>query len=208
MKRLRVYAWRGGVENFGDELGPVVLRRLGHDVERVEHIHEADLLAAGSLLENAAENAKDGTVIWGSGLLYGEAVDLSRLDVRAVRGRLTARAAGLDVATGDPGSLVGMLWKRPPVRRSVGVLRHYADDREYPWADCVMDADSPVESVIDFIGSCERLASSSLHGVIVAASWGIPAVRLHHEAVAGGDFKWADWLSGAGDPENLLAALE
>src|SRR5690606_35735631 len=192
VKRLRVYAWRGGVENFGDELGPVVLRRLGHDVERVEHIHEADLLAAGSLLESAAENAKDGTVLGGSGLLYGEEVDLS----------------GLDVATGDPGSLVGMLWKRPPVRRSVGVLRHYADDREYPWADCVMDADSPVESVIDFIGSCERLASSSLHGVIVAASWGIPAVRLHHEAVAGGDFKWADWLSGAGDPENLLAALE
>jgi pyruvyltransferase len=208
VKWVRVYAWRGGVENFGDELGPEVLRRLGYTVERVEHMHEANLLTSGSLLENAAENAAPGTVVWGSGLLYGERTDVGHLDVRAVRGALTARSAGIDVPLGDPGILVPRLWSKPSVRRGLGVVRHYADDREYPWADAVMDAARPVSEVIEFIGSCERVASSSLHGHIVATAWGIPAVRLHHEAVAGGDFKWADWLSGSADPDSLLAALE
>jgi pyruvyltransferase len=208
VKEVRVYAWRGGVENFGDELGPVVLAKLGYKVTRVEHIHEADMLTAGSLLENAAGNAREGAVIWGSGLLYGEPVDVSRLDVRAVRGTLTARTLGVDVPVGDPGCLVPELWDRSPVVRDLGVVKHYVDEREYSWADAVISADRPVEEVIDFIGSCERIASSSLHGLIVASAWGIPAVRLHHEEVAGGDFKWADWLSGAGDPESLLRALD
>jgi pyruvyltransferase len=174
----------------------------------VEHIREADLLSAGSLLENAAENARDGAVIWGSGLMHGDPVDLSRLDVRAVRGSLSAQAAGVEVPLGDPGILVPELWERPPVRHRLGVVRHYADDRTYRWASAVVCCDEPVDDVISFIGSCARVASSSLHGLIVAQAWGIPCVRLHHEGVAGGDFKWADWLSGTGDPESLVKALD
>lgn len=208
MESVAVYAWRGGVENFGDELGPSVLGRLGYLVDRVEHIQDADLLSAGSLLENAAQNARDGAVIWGSGVMYGDPVDLSRLDVRAVRGSLSASAAGVDVPLGDPGILVPSLWERPVARHRLGVVRHYADNRSYPWADAEICCDESVDSVIGFIGSCSRVASSSLHGLIVAQAWDIPCVRLHHEDVAGGDFKWADWLSGTGDPESLVRALK
>lgn len=207
MTEIRVWAWSGGVRNFGDELGPAVLGRLGYQVARVDRIQDAELLSAGSLLENAADNARPGTVVWGSGLMSGESVDLSRLDVRAVRGALTARLAGIETVTGDPGSLVPKLWDRSAVRHRLGVVRHYVDKRAYPWADAVIDADQPVDDVIAFIGSCARIASSSLHGLIVAAAWDIPAVRLHHEDVWGGDFKWADWLSGTGDPDALLAVL-
>ena len=205
---MKVWAWSEGVRNFGDELGPVILFKLGYEVERVESIGEADLLTSGSLLEHAATEAKPGAVVWGSGLMLGGKTDLSHLDVRAVRGRLTAAACGrLDVVTGDPGSLVPELWDRPRPSIGLGVVRHYVDDREYPWADATISADAGVDEVIEFIGSCRRVASSSLHGLIVASAWGIPAVRLHHPEVAGGDFKWADWLSSADDPRRMLEVL-
>lgn len=205
---MKVWAWSEGVRNFGDELGPVILSKLGYEVERVSSIGEADLLASGSLLENAATDAKPGAVVWGSGLMMGGETDLSHLDVRAVRGRLTATACGLSgVVTGDPGSLVPELWDRPRPAVDLGVVRHYVDEREYRWADAEISACADVDEVIDFIGSCRRVASSSLHGLIVASAWGIPAVRLHHPAVAGGDFKWADWLSSADDPRRMLEVL-
>lgn len=198
-KQIKVWAWSEGVRNFGDELGPAILSKLGYDVERVPDIADADMLACGSLLENAAQNAKPGAIVWGSGLMHGATTDLRHLDVRAVRGRLTATACGLSNAIlGDPGSLVPWLWERPTPSIDLGVVRHYVDDPGYPWADAEISAAEPVDEVIEFIGSCRRVASSSLHGLIVATAWGIPAVRLPHPAVAGGDFKWIDWLSGSG----------
>lgn len=205
---MKVWAWSGGVRNFGDELGPAILQRLGRDFERVLTIGEADLLTCGSLLEDAAVNAKPGAVVWGSGLMHGETTDMSHLDVRAVRGCLTAAACGVpDAVLADPGALVPELWPKPPVSRDVGVVRHYVDDEEYPWADATIDADAGVDEVIEFIGSCRRVASSSLHGLIVAHAWHLPTLRLPHPGVAGGDFKWADWLSGLDDPRRLLEVL-
>lgn len=205
---MKVWAWSEGVSNFGDELGPVILERLGHGFERVAAIEEADLLACGSLLENAAVNAKPGAIVWGSGLMYGETTDVSHLDVRAVRGRMTARSCDLtDVVTADPGALVPELWPKPSTRRDVGVVRHYVDQTDYPWADATIDATAPVDEVVEFIGSCRRVASSSLHGLIVAHAWHLPTLRLPHPGVAGGDFKWADWLSGLDDPLRLVEVL-
>jgi hypothetical protein len=205
---VKVWAWSGGVRNFGDELGPAILERLGRDVERVLTIEEADLLACGSVLENAVTDAKPGAVVWGSGLMFGDMADLSRLDVRAVRGRLTAQAGAVPgVVTADPGALVPELWPKPAVRRDLGVVRHYVDEETYPWADATIDATAPVDEVIEFIGSCRRVASSSLHGLIVAHAWRLPALRLPHPGVAGGSFKWADWLSGLDDPRRLVEVL-
>lgn len=204
---LRVWAWSEGVANFGDEIGPHLLRRLGYEVVRVESMSDADLLACGSLLEAAAQHALPGTIVWGSGLMHGHPVDLSGLDVRAVRGRLTASLVGARVPTCDPASLVPHLYRRSVVRHRVGVVRHYVDHRAYPWADVVIDASQPVDEVIEAIGSCARIASSSLHGIIVAAAWGIPTLRLHHRKVAGGDFKWSDWFTSDHDTAALLECL-
>lgn len=205
--RIAVWAWSDGVANFGDELGPHILTRLGYDVDRVDSIADADLLACGSLLETAAVEARPGTIIWGSGLMHGRTVDVSALDVRAVRGNLTASALGISVPTCDPASLVPLLYKRPPPRYGVGVVRHYVDRRTYPWADIVIDASDPVDEVIAAVGSCNRIASSSLHGLIVADAWSIPAMRLHHRDVAGGNFKWADWFTSDHNTDALLGCL-
>lgn len=202
-----MWAWSEGVSNFGDEIGPHFLGMLGYDVIRVESMNDADLLATGSILEAAATHARPGAIVWGSGLMHGKHVDLSGLDVRAVRGRLTAQALGVDVVTCDPASLVPQLYRRPAVRYGVGVVSHYIDQRDYSWADVVIDARRPVDEVIDAIGSCDRIASSSLHGLIVAAAWTIPVMRLHHRKVAGGNFKWCDWFSSDHDVDALLGCL-
>lgn len=203
-----MWAWSEGVRNFGDELGPEILRRLSIPIERVDAIGDADIVTCGSLLEYAAADAKPGCAVWGSGLMYGKSVDVSNLDILAVRGELTAMAIGpMKLPTGDPACLVPLLWPRPELRYAVGVVRHYIDEREYPWADVVIDASRPVNEVIELIGSCRQVASSSLHGLIVASSWDIPALRLHHPSVAGNDFKWADWFVGGHDPDRLLDPL-
>lgn len=204
---LAVWAWSDGVANFGDELGPYLLGRLGYRVVRVGAMADADLIACGSILDTAAIQARPGTIVWGSGLMDDTPRDLSALDVRAVRGPRTAAAIGAHVTTCDPGMLVPHLHQRPRVRHDLGVVRHYVDQRSYPWADVVIDADQPVDEVIDAIGSCRRIASSSLHGLIVAAAWDIPTMRLHHPEVAGGDFKWADWLAADNDTAALLECL-
>lgn len=204
---LAVWAWSEGVANFGDELGPHILGLLGYEVVRVESMADADLLACGSLLEAAAEHARPGAIVWGSGLMHGNPVDLSALDVRAVRGRLTASAIGVEVPTCDPASFVPQLYERPAVRHRVGVVRHYVDKRPYPWADVVVDASQPIREVIEVIGSCAMIASSSLHGLIVADAWGIPTLRLHHRKVAGGNFKWSDWFTSDHDVNAMLECL-
>ncbi|MGW7520071.1 polysaccharide pyruvyl transferase family protein [Streptomyces sp. NPDC054796] len=212
MSVVAVWNWsQAGVRNFGDELGPALLERLGYRVRRVPHIGEADVIACGSVLEYT-QQARPGLIVWGSGLIRGGECDTSRLDVRAVRGRLTARRLGVTVPLGDPGLLVSALWDRPPVRHPVGVVPHYLDDRPYPWADTVIDVTRPVDEVIAAVGECAAVLSSSLHGVIVAQSYGIPAMRLHHDQVLGGDFKWADHATALAEPvealqQGLLAAL-
>lgn len=194
-------------DNFGDLLGPAILQRLGYRVRPVEDVADAELIACGSTIEMVLPQARDGLMVWGSGLLHGEAVDVSRLDIRAVRGRLTAALTEVSVPAADPAVLVPELWVKPPVKYRVGVVRHYVDEDPYPWADAVISTRASVEEVLSFIGSCARVVSSSLHGAIVAQAWGIPYMRVHHPGVWGGNFKWIDYLSGDSSPEDLVKSL-
>lgn len=201
-----------GHTNLGDELGPAILTRLGYEVRRVPP-DRAELVACGSILEMLDRQGRDGTMVWGSGLI-GRGGCTRRLDYRAVRGRLTAAKLGHNdaIPLGDPGLLVSELWPRPPVRYQVGVVPHYVDGRTFPWADVVIDVRRPVDEVVAQIGACATIASSSLHGLVVAQSYGIPAVRLHHDRVIGQDFKWADYLTGVAPDlatvqKRLLGAL-
>ena len=195
---IAVWSWRSDKSkftNFGDELGPEILRRLGYRTRRVE-LTDAQIITAGSILQRALRTAKDDLVVWGAGLIReNDALQSRPFQYAAVRGRLTAAALGLgpEVALGDPGILASKLWKRPKIRYGVGVVPHYTDKQSYPWADKVIDVREPVSKVIHDIASCSTIISSSLHGIIIAQSFGIPAMRLYRESVIGGDFKWADY---------------
>lgn len=63
--------------------------------------------------------------------------------------------------------------------------------------------DEPAK-VIDAIACCEVVISTSLHGIIVAEAYGVPAVwAIAGDRVLGGEFKFRDYYEGtnrAGKP--------
>jgi hypothetical protein len=62
-----------------------------------------------------------------------------------------------------------------------------------------IDIQSPVESVIDQVTSCEIIGSSSLHGLIVGHAFGIPAVWLNFGDLPSGDgSKFDDYFASVG----------
>lgn len=211
-KTINAYWWRprSGPHNFGDELGAIILRHYGYKVKRVSFA-KADYLLTGTLLD-PAENKNPNATIIGSGSGYTHDAKHS-FNVLAVRGKLTALALNTpNVALGDLGLLASRIWTKEPARYNIGVVRHYVDDNEYPFADIVIDASEPAEEVIKKISSCRVIMSSSLHGIIVADSYGIPNMRIARDDVITGDWKWLDHKSALIKPvadvqDDLLRVL-
>jgi pyruvyltransferase len=199
------------VNNFGDLLGPLIVREiLERSGLRFDGAGQGRrLLAVGSILHFA----QPGDVVWGTGV-NGKKVDLERgyagLDVRAVRGPITAdflRGHGVYVPDvyGDPGLLVGSLWTRDELRGDrpvvpVSVVPNFHDFRASAADPAgrvqVISPQLPVREVLARIAASEYVVGSSLHGVIVAESLGIPA-RFVRSGVEP-DIKYRDYYEGTG----------
>lgn len=201
----KIYSWRG-VPNFGDRLTDFLLDQLDvrHESARPA---DADLVMVGSILEHLPPRW-NGTVL-GAGKLHGDTcIDLKHANVVALRGHLTAeRVSGLDrsYALGDPGLLVSDFVRQTASRYDLGIVPHWSDTelaQRYPYAH-VIDVRGKVWDTVSEIAKCRRIISSSLHGLIVADSFGIPRqaelfARAEHE---GGEFKYLDYASVFdGDP--------
>lgn len=213
---VRVWAWsKPGIKNFGDELGPAILLRLGVRPVRVYAPSNADIVTCGSVMSYISGQEK---IIWGTGDTKPHKIDASKFDIRAVRGTLTADQVNASprVPLGDPGILVGRLWGRPWKKRwRCGWVPHYVarKEDEPPGVDKVIDPTGDVDAVIADMGRCATIVSSSLHGLIVAASMRIPTMRISDRRIIGGDYKYLDYLSAMVDPHlgssqsRLVAAI-
>lgn len=213
MKTINAYWWRPRSKpwNFGDELGSIILRHHGFKVKRVA-LAKADYVLTGTVLDTA-EIINPQVAVIGSGAGHSHEVDHT-FRVLAVRGKLTADVLGIDnVVLGDLGLLASRIWAKEPARHDIGVVRHYVDNNNYPFADIVIDATEPAEEVVKKISSCRTIMSSSLHGIIVADSYGIPNMRIARDDVITGDWKWLDHKSALIKPINdiqdeLIGVLE
>jgi pyruvyltransferase len=188
--------------NFGDELGAFILRKMGYKIKRVG-LKNADLVMVGTILDTVSKRAKDGCKIIGIGASWSNKVD-NRFDVISVRGKITAESLGVDTQLGDLGILTSRLLPRSEVKYNIGVVRHYIDKNDYSWADIVIDATEKPKDVIQKISSCKCVLSSSLHGLIVADSYGIPSMRIHHPDVMSGDIKWIDYQTSLVEPIEFI----
>lgn len=193
------------VDNFGDLLGPMVVNELLRRSDLTAAVADARLLSIGSVLHFA----RNGDVVWGSGVngkSLGAPVGARRLDVRAVRGprtRAVLQEHGIDAPAvyGDPGLLVGQLWPRrtflrPGPRIPVTVVPNLHDAPSQRSVPGFLDPRSDVWQVLTRIANSELVVGSSLHGVIVAESFGVPArlVRPGAEPL----FKYEDYYAGTG----------
>lgn len=218
---IKMYWWPGGGRrgNFGDRLGPALVQALTQ--QPIEHvpIHQADLIAIGSMLEpwfwpDEGWKHYRGR-IWGSGRMFGVApIAFPQASIHAVRGELTRQTLGIDakvpVTLGDPGLLVGLFYERSRrPRYKLGVWPHWSEYDHPAMAEIrsvspeivIIDPCAPVVETIKLASTCEAIASSSLHGIVVADSLGIPNCQLGfdtgQEDYAGKpEFKYADYCSG------------
>ena len=206
-------------QNLGDVISPIIVSHFtGREVARAEKRDSPKMLAVGSVLNQA----RAGDVVWGTGFIGGNSTLRSKnILVTAVRGPLTrARllSEGVDCPEcyGDPAILLPLIHppgKAAEERKRVGFIPHYSD-RDIPLpcdpAFKVIDILSPPELFLEELISCERVVSSSLHGVIIAESYGIAADwMMLSDKVVGGKFKFHDYyLSTDREAPEPLAAGE
>lgn len=196
--------WWDGHPNFGDDLTPWLLPDYGvAPVHRVAG--RARLAGVGSILEFLPEDW-DGA-IWGSGLMCGRPHPLPRAHVLAVRGHLTRELVGApdNVALGDPGILVGRRLPRPRVRWDVALVPHghhrrhaafMALARSAGYRVHVVNVHQPAARVVREIAEADAVVTTSLHGLVTADAYGIPATwTMLEPPLSGGPFKFHDYES-------------
>jgi pyruvyltransferase len=200
--------WWNQISNLGDAISPLIVRHLsGRPVVHAGDRMRGKLVAVGSILNRA----RDGDVVWGSGLISADSRPKgTRVLVTAVRGPRTAaivRAIGIECPAtyGDPGCLLPRLFARPQdvaPRYALGVIPHHRDQELVSFQDPairLLDIMAGPEAFLAALWECERVVSSSLHGIIFAEAYGIPAHWLEvSDRVLGGGFKFADYYEGTG----------
>lgn len=193
-----------GTQNFGDQLSQVLIERiLGRSVRRA-FVEEHKILGIGSILHLARE----GDIVWGSGLngKHPSAKDYaySSLDIRSVRGpltRLMLRSFGIEAPAiyGDPGLLFAQFFpefQKNPIREYVIVI-HSSEEQRVPRKDNIIFSTDPWPEVVQKIVESKFVLSTSLHGLVIAESFGIPA-RLLRITKNEPLFKYADYYLGTG----------
>jgi len=196
--------WWDGHPNFGDELTPWLLPNYGVlPIHRVAS--RAQLAGVGSILEFLPTDWSG--AVWGSGLMHGEPHPLPNARVLAVRGHLTRDLIGApeDVALGDPGILVGRVQRRPELRWDVALVPHGHHRAHVPFLGLahsarlrvrVVNVHQPAARVVREIAASGLVITTSLHGLVTADAYGIPAVWTTLEPpLGGGAFKFHDYES-------------
>ncbi len=210
--------WESGEDqaraNLGDVLSEVIVKwmcqqkKISYDreISSVRHLY-----AVGSLLQMGYQNA----AVWGNGFAFepGRLRGLlhrppfRRLDIRCVRGPKTRRTLirlGHDCPAvyGDPAVLMPLIYQPQTAEQTdYLIIPHYSQEaaarRKYGDAHILSMETDDYRSVIDRIAGSRRVISSSLHGIILAEAYGIPAVFLQDRA-ARLNYKYEDWYLSTG----------
>lgn len=187
---------------------------------------ESNVVGVGSIIFSGNKRSH----IWGSGFM-SQMEQCKYGIIHAVRGYLSlkkiheqiANGASLKfadkVAVGDPGLLLSR-FVRPSVKKyRIGLVPHFSEIdffmKNYGQKYHVIDLrSSDIESVTKEITACEYIISTSLHGIIVAHSFSIPALWMEYTGLEENTngFKFYDYFSSVGiqtyvpirDIENFL----
>lgn len=200
--------------NLGDDLNYFLLKELTKrplfftEVMFPVFKHLKHYCCIGSIIENFANSH---SVIWGSGAIEGGACKLPSFKVLSVRGPLTRTwlmKQGIDCPEcyGDPALLLPLVYdKRVKTKYEYGFIPHFLDFnlphlklflQQHPDMLVIdMQHYDDWHNMIDKIRSCRNIISSSLHGIIIADTYGIPNVWIElSENVQGHGFKFHDYF--------------
>jgi pyruvyltransferase len=200
-------------QNWGDDINYYFLKAL---IKRPILLYNQTSLAFRLKLKNYLVIGstidllcKEHTIVWGAGIIDNRRpLRIKPEKVLAVRGPLT-RAKLLQEGVecpevyGDPAMLVSRYY-RPSVEKKykLGMIHPFFSKPpfEIHGAKEISLANySDWREVVDQILQCEVIASSSLHGLIIADSYGIPTVWTETAQLLGGHFKFHDYFASIGD---------
>jgi len=216
-KKIRLFWWNEKIiqakpkENYGDVLGRYLVEKISGKVVVFAWPKNFSFLdyyspiyvTIGSILTNV--NYK--CIVWGSGIISQE-LPIKKAKFLAVRGPQTRKFLlnlGYEVPEiyGDPALLLPRYFN-PTVNKkyAYGIVPHYNDwNKVNSWFDDRQDVviidmmTNDVESKTKEFLQCERIISSSLHGIIIAHAYGIPAVwQKFSDKVFGDDIKYKDYM--------------
>ncbi len=201
--------------NWGDDINYHFLRKLfrrnivSYDYSTISHrTDKNNYLMIGSTLTLLC-NRK--SIVWGAGVIDSAAeLPQKPKKVLAVRGPLTRdylleRGIQCPEVYGDPALLVPYIYS-PKVEKKykLGIIPHYSDydtpvlDKFKNNEDVLfikMEGYDKWTDVIDGILSCEKIVSSSLHGLIIAEAYGVPNLWAEIKGeLLGGHFKFHDFF--------------
>lgn len=205
----------GYYNNFGDYLSWMIVQRIVPDIKLMSEIPLKDknkFMALGSIIHFAI----DGDVIWGSGIngkhLKKKDYSFEHLDIRAVRGPLTRSFLyhnfGLIAPEiyGDPALLFPYLYPEYKKKKNPSyqylVIPHADEVSIFPRSknSNIIYPTDPSDEIIDKILDCKLVISSTLHGIIFAEAFGIPA-RLLKVTDKEPLFKYEDYYAGTNRPD-------
>jgi len=171
--------WVSSTPNFGDLLTPEILNYFNIPWHKSSY-DDFNLISVGSI----AKVAKPKTIVLGSGIM-GESENLcAEADWKFVRGPFTRNrilmcGGSCPEIYGDPAMLLPLICDESKKEFDVGIVPHYVDQQyvkeNYPEFK-IIDVKNlnPLETAKE-ITKCRSIISSSLHGIICAHAYNIPA---------------------------------
>lgn len=211
---IKLYWWRlnegrtNQPGNFGDEITKEIIENVFHRRVEWSEFENCDIVGAGSIIEEVTKNKKTNQpYLWGSGFIEAGNLTISPKDYKilAVRGKQSLQRIVNPPSTitlGDPGLLASLVLPTPTKDHSVGLVPHYADMDNPLIIELakrgvkIIDATWPCKTVLREIAKCDAILSSSMHGLIVADSFGVPNLHLKlSDKLKGGSYKFNDYYS-------------
>jgi hypothetical protein len=221
-KPIRVYWWQPGASgriNLGDEITRAIVETVfERPVERAE-LADCEMVAIGSLLQIAVRNNLFATRVepihvWGTGLIGPREISARKAKYiyHAVRGPLTRCLveAPATLPLGDPGLLADRVWAPCPEKRHAwGIIPHYSQikhpeierlHQQTPNSALVDVTDPDIARTMCTISACDRILSTSLHGLILADVYRVPNYWLDVgvDASGGSSWKFYDYFASVG----------
>ncbi|MDO5981670.1 polysaccharide pyruvyl transferase family protein [Flavivirga spongiicola] len=214
---IRLFWWneiklqRKSKENYGDLLGKYLVEKISNKKVvwskpsrfSIFDFFRPIYVTIGSILTNVNHKC----IVWGSGIVSKE-YPIKKARFLAVRGPQTRAhllSQNYDVPEiyGDPALLLPRYYNPKIIKEySIGVVPHYKDYKKvkdfYKNEDSILLIDlmtNNIEETTNQFLKCEKIVSSSLHGIIVAHAYGIPAVWQKFSGdIFGDDIKYQDYF--------------
>jgi pyruvyltransferase len=214
LNKKTILRWSNSKEtknNFGDALNPWLFNSifgvLPVSSNTVFNLLRRDVFFfVGSILDGFDE--KTGIVIGSGFKSFDSYTKKPPKKLIAVRGPLTRevfRNHNIECPEVycDPALMLPIIKpSKGKIRWDVGIIPHYVDKlilsgkilNDHGCSYKIIDIESPISQVIEEITSSKYIFSSSLHGLIVAHAYGIPATWLVlSDKIGGGEFKFLDY---------------